>query len=139
MIDENAVIGAIAALLDDITDVAEVHEGIPNSPAEFPYISIRPSSWTETFADLRDTEIEESFIVSVYQNLDNTTLSAQTLIRSIVHQIHEILGEQSNITLGNLIDYSSLTSGTYQFDQKNASLYYCDIEYKAKKKFNRFA
>jgi hypothetical protein len=139
MIDENAVIAEIADLLDAITDVSVVYQGIPNAPTEFPYISIRPSAWSEDYADLRDTEIEENFIVSVYQDLSDDTLAAQTLIRSIVKQIHQILSDETNVDLGGTVDFTTLTSGSYQFDQTNSSIYFCDITYKVKKKFNRYS
>jgi hypothetical protein len=142
MINDNDVIGAIADLIEasikNGTEAVTVYEGIPNHATVFPYISIRPVGWKETYQDLRDTEIEATYAIDCYINIADTTLDAQTDLRNIVNDTVNLLGLQTNITLGGLVDYSNLTAGSYLFDQKEASLYFCEITYTVTKKYNRY-
>jgi hypothetical protein len=78
-----------------------------------------------------------SFTISPYVNLVSNTLTAQETLRAIVKAIRIVLGDQDNITLGNLIDSSRLTTGQYVFDQKELMQGYCDITYSVRKRFSR--
>ena len=116
-----------------------VYKGIPDYPNVFPSIAIRPQSWDEEYADLRDTVETDSLIITAYIQLGIDKITDQQNLRSIVQDIRLILGSQENITLGGLIDSSRLTTGQYGFDQKESSLYYCDIVYTVRKRFSRYA
>ena len=139
MIDDNAIIHQLATLLTPITSVAAIYEGIPVNPSAFPFIAIHPLGWTDTALDHRDNTVEASYIISVYVSLGTTALTAQSTLRGIVKEVVTILGDQANIDLGQLVDFTQFTSGEYGFDQKDSSLYFCNIQYKVKKNYSRYS
>jgi hypothetical protein len=138
MIDENAIIDKLYELLLPVTNVRAVYKGVANYPAVYPAITLRPLSWSEEYADLRDTTENETFMITVYIQLSSEKVEAQQNLRDIIKEIREVLGDQDNIELGGLIDSSQLISGQYLFDQKEAGLYYCDLTYQVRKRFSRF-
>jgi hypothetical protein len=138
MIDENAVITQLAALLTPVENIQAVYQGV-TTPQVYPAITIRPMGWKEDYADLRDTVENEDFGITVYVQLDPTsTMTDQSTLRDIVKEVREILGAQENLTLNGLIDSSRLTVGQYLFDQKEASIYFCDLTYQTRKRYSRF-
>ena len=141
MIDETAVISALATILEGITDIKAVHEGVPGEWTDYPAATIYPLSWEEEYADLRDTKIVAVFRIGIHVTYDTATdlPGAQAVLWSIVNQVKEELGKQENIDLGGAIDFSSLSSGSFLFDTKEANQVYCLIDYKATKRFNRHA
>lgn len=139
MIDEQAIIDKLADLLDGITNVKAVYTGIPPYNALFPCITITPKGWEEDWGDLRDTVENNTFIITAYIQLDETRLDSQEKLIAIVKGIRTILGDQDNVELGGLIDSFRLNSGSYLFDQKESNLFYCQIEYQCRKRFNRFS
>jgi len=139
MIDEQAIIDHIADLLDGLTNVKAVYTGIPPVNAVFPCITITPKGWEEEWADLRDTTENETFIISCYIQLDQTRLDSQEKLIAMVKLIRTTLGDQDNMTLNNLVDSSRLNSGQYLFDQKESSMFYCQIELLVRKRFNRYS
>jgi len=139
MIDEQAIINALDPLLSSISNVQEVYKGVPNSLEVYPSIVITQASWEDAFADQRDTVVTMTFKVIVYVNLTTNTLGAQDTLRAVVKAVREVLGDQDNITLGNLVDSSRLTQGEYFFDQKETMLGSCEITYTVRKRFNRYS
>ena len=139
MIDEQAIIDHIADLLDGLTNVKAVYTGIPPVNVVYPCVTITPKGWEEEWADLRDTTENETFIISCYIQLDQTRLDSQEKLIAIVKTIREVIGSQENIDLGGLVDSSRLTSGQYLFDQKESSMFYCQIELLVRKRFSRFS
>ena len=139
MIDEQAIINALDPLLSSISNVQEVYKGVPNSLEVYPSIVITQASWEDAFADQRDTVVTMTFKVIVYVNLTTNTLGAQDTLRAVVKTVREVLGDQDNITLGNLVDSSRLTQGEYFFDQKETMLGSCEITYTVRKRFNRYS
>lgn len=141
MIDEAAIVSELATILETITDIKEVHEGIPGTWGNYPAASIYPVSWDEEYADLRDTKIVATFRIAVYvtYSAGDDLPGAQQTLWGIVKQIKEELGKQENIDLSGNIDFSSLSSGSFLFDNKEANQVYCLIDYKATKRFNRHA
>lgn len=138
MIDENAVVDQLYTLLSEVENVQAVYKGVSDYPSVYPAIMIRPQSWNEEYADLRDTIENETFMITVYIQLDTDKITSQQNLRDIVKEVREVLGDQDNITLGGLIDSSQLTAGQYLFDQKESSVYYCDLTYQVRKRFSRF-
>lgn len=138
MINETSVIAKIADLIDGITNVRAVYQGIPPFNAVYPCISVIPRTWSEEYADLRDTTENEIFIITAYIRLDTDTITAQSNLRTIVKSIREIIGDQTNITLSGLVDSSRLTTGTYAFNEAESPMYYCQIELSVRKRYSRF-
>lgn len=139
MIDEQLILEKLDTLLSPITNVQEVYVGIPNSLSVYPSIVVTQESWEDEFADLRDTVVTMVFKVIPYVNLTTDTLTAQETLRTLVKDIREVLGSQSNIELDGLVDSSRLTQGRYFFDQKETMLGSCEITYTVRKRFNRFS
>jgi hypothetical protein len=139
MIDEQAIIDALAILLAGVTNVKSVYTGIPPFNAVFPCITITPKGWEEDWGDLRDNIENETFIITAYIQLDETRLDSQEKLISIVKAVRTILSDQDNITLSGLVDSVRLNSGSYLFDQKESNLFYCQIEYQTRKRFNKFS
>lgn len=138
MIDEQLILEKLDTLLSPITNVQEVYVGIPNSLSVYPSIVVTQESWEDEFADLRDTVVTMVFKVIPYVNLTTDTLTAQETLRTLVKDIREVLGSQSNIELDGLVDSSRLTQGRYFFDQKETMLGSCEITYTVRKRFSRF-
>jgi len=139
MIDEQAIIDAVAILLAGVTNVKSVYTGIPPYNAVFPCITITPKSWEEDWGDLRDNIENEIFSISCYIQLDETRLDSQEKLIAIVKAVRAVLSDQDNITLGGLVDSVRLNAGTYLFDQKESNLFYCQIDYQVRKRFNKFS
>ncbi|RMD67351.1 MAG: hypothetical protein D6822_08435 [Cyanobacteria bacterium J149] len=137
MIDEQAIIDELYTLLSTINNVQVVYKGVPNSIGTYPAIIISENGWEEEYADLRDTTINMNLKIIIVVNLQDDTLTAQSTLRSIVKSVRSILGDQTNITLGGLIDSSRLTSGQYLFDQKESMQGICEITYNIRKRFSR--
>lgn len=139
MIDESEILTKLNTLLSTITNVQEVYEGMPVPLETYPSIVIVPGAWEEEYADLRDTTVMMSFQIGVYVSLTPDALTAQSTLRTLVKAVREILGDQANITLDGLIDSSRLTSGQYDFDQKELKMAYCTLNYNVRKRFSRFS
>lgn len=139
MINENDVIDAIYALLADLDELQHIYKAIPNEVEGYPNAFIIPVSWEDEFADTRDTVVNAVFKIVVTVELGTDMMAAQDSLRDAVVAVRETLSTQENITLGNIVDSSRLTSGQYLFDTKEAKVGYCEIEYRVRKRFNRFA
>lgn len=138
MLDEQAVIEKLQDLIETVTNVQVVYDGVPEYPAQFPAVTIQPNNWVEEWGDLRDTTDNHEFIITVFIQLEIDRLTSQRQLRDIVSGIRTVLGSQDNITLDGLIDSSRLTRGQYIFEQKESKLYFCELTYQCRKRYNRF-
>lgn len=139
MINENDIIDQIYALLQTVTQLQYVYKAIPNETQGYPNAFIIPVSWEDEFADLRDTTVNASFKIVVTVAFGTDMMAAQDSLRDAVVAVREVMSKQENITLNNVVDSSRLTTGQYFFDTKEQMVAYCEIEYKVRKRFNRFA
>jgi len=138
MFDEQAVTEKLQDLIKTATNVKVVYDGVPEYPTQFPAVTIQPNNWVEEWGDLRDTTDIHEFIITVFIQLEADRLTSQRQLRDIVASVREILGDQDNITLDGLVDSSRLTRGQYIFEQKESKLYFCEITYQCRKRYNRF-
>lgn len=139
MINENDVIDAIYNILSPLEGINQVYKAIPNEIEGYPNVFIIPVSWQDEFADTRDTVVNATFKIVVTVEFGTDQMGAQDSLRDAVVAVREALSTQENITLGGIVDSSRLTSGQYLFDTKEQRVGYCEIEYKVRKRFNRFA
>ena len=139
MINENDIIDKLYTLLSGVDNLQYVYKGIPNETQGYPSAFIIPVSWEDEFADTRDTTVNASFKIVVTVAFGTDMMAAQDSLRDAVVAVRTVLGEQANITLDNTVDSSRLTSGQYFFDTKEQMVAYCEIEYKVRKRFNRYA
>lgn len=138
MIDENQVITAIDSLLATVSELKERHKLIPSSFTKYPASYIVPVSWEESFADLRDTQVDAVFKIGIVYSLQPNLETAQTNLRNAVKEVREVLGNQDNTTLSGIVDSSRLTSGTYSFDTTEQRIAMCEILLTVRKRFNRY-
>lgn len=138
MLNEQSVIEKLQDLIETVDNVKVVYDGVPEYPAQFPAVTIQANNWVEDFGDLRDTVDNHEFTITVFIQLEADRLTSQRELRDIVSDIRDTLGSQANITLDGLVDSSRLTRGQYMFEQKESKLYFCELTYQCRKRYNRF-
>lgn len=138
MIDIQAIVEKLNDILKDITGVKAVYSGIPPYNAKFPCITIRPLSWEEEWGDLSSNIENDTFVISVFVQLEQQRLDSQEILIELVKQVREELGKQENITLNNLVDSMRLNSGNFIFASKESNLYLCEINVNVRKRAKRF-
>jgi len=138
MIDEKAIVAKIAQLLGTVNGLSVVFQGRPQTISSYPAAIIEPGKWKDEYQDLAHTTRSEDFVISIYKQLTTDSVNEMQAFWDLVKSIHSVLNSQTNIQLGGLIDYSELTAGAYQYDEKESSLYFVQIVYSAKKAYSRF-
>lgn len=139
MLDDNAVITAIKGVLESISSIKEVHGAFPEQFEQYPAAVILPVSWDDSLADLRDTRIDATYQIAIYNHLSPDYKSGQERLREIVREVKALLTNQDNIRLGGVCDFSRLTSGRYELDNGEARQCSCYLEYRITKRFNRYS
>jgi hypothetical protein len=135
----SSIITALKNLIDDITSVQAIYDSEPTEITEYPAVILLPDSHRESYANLRDNRVDVTIIIRVYGQLDATHSTSQVKVREVADSIIAKLAKQTNITLGGLVDFSTLTDATFRFGKGKAQLYICEMRYKCAYRINRYA
>jgi len=144
MIDENAVISEIIAILsdieiDDTPVLKQLYDHIPAQYMQFPACYVVPGAWQESLADLRDTEVTQSYRIGIVYTLDPDMREGQVVIRDTAALVRNELKKQENIQLGGTVDWSEQTGGSYSFNVTEQKVAVCEITIQVRKRYSRYS
>lgn len=131
------IISAIDTIISGITEVKAHYQYEPQQITAYPAVTISPQGHTDQFLSLRDTKREYAFTVRVWGQMESTRNDTQIVVRDIAEKIIDKLTSSTNITLGGVVEFSTLTSGKFLFVQRESSIYVFETTYKAVVTINR--
>jgi len=134
----SSIIGAIKTILQGISSIKIIYDYEPTEITKYPAVTILPEGHRESYANLRDSRVDVNIMIRVYGQLDATHATSQVTIREIADSIMATLTKQTNITLGGVVDFSTLTDVSFKFAKAKAPLYMCEMRYKCVYRNNRY-
>lgn len=137
MVTYSQIITALKNLVTPVANVQAVYDYMPVMVTKYPYVVIMPQSHTEEYMTLRDTKREYVITIAVIANIEATKEASQATVRDIVDAIIAVVGSQTNIQLGGIVDQSRLTGASFAFTGDPASRYSGVITYKCVAKYAR--
>jgi len=140
--DDNTIIAKIVDILKNasptigLKDVLNTH---PNQGdlTQYPIATVTPDSWQDAYVTLRDTKRVLTVAIRIYNKLegDDTDDDVQLKVRELRDKVLNIV--EKNITLDNIIDWTSPTQGKYLFAKTASDVYIAEIMMQVQYRFNR--
>lgn len=132
----NEIIDAIKTVIEEVSDIKEVHDVVPKDMSKYPCAIIKPLGHDNSVASVASNKRQYNFLIPIIGNLEGNSDETQRKIRDLVDEVSKKLEDQDNLHIAGVDDVIP-TKVTFRFANEPTELYIGEITYQIKMIVNR--